>query len=87
MNQLQAFRDTIALAKSKGLHLTRVPELSMTHLEGMLARIESDPDRFSPSKLGRWLGWAQAAVVSWGDGITMEDMKRINLDNRDEPLT
>jgi hypothetical protein len=83
VNQLQAFRDTVALAKRRGLAVTRKPELSLEHVQDMLRKVESDPEAFSPSKLGRWLGWAQAAVVSWGN-CSLEDMKQINVRNRDD---
>ncbi len=87
MNQLQAFRDTIALAKSTDKpKLTQVQSLSMQHLEEMLVTIEAEAWRgysFSPSKLGRWLGWAQAAIVSWGHH-TLEEMKEINMKNKED---
>lgn len=79
MNQLEAFRDTLSLIREK-----MKPDqsrnflddsLTLEHLEDMFQRIEPG---FSASKLGRWLGWAQAAAVSMGIGLTLEDMKAIN---------
>lgn len=83
MNQLQALRDTVRLAKTRGLAITRKPELSLEHVEDMLRRVEADPSAFSTAKLGRWLGWAQAAVVSWGN-CSLEDMKQINVANKED---
>ena len=34
---------------------------------------------FSEAKLGRWLGWAQCAVVAANVGITLADMKALNM--------
>lgn len=48
----------------------------------MLAKMESDSSPqgggFSEGKLGRWLGWAQAAVVAI-NLATLDDMKAINI--------
>ncbi|WP_239591355.1 hypothetical protein [Mycolicibacterium tusciae] len=30
------------------------------------------------TKLGRWLGWAQCAVVAANVGLSLDDMKAIN---------
>lgn len=52
-------------------------DLGLAHLRDMLATV--DQSDFSPSKLGRWLGWAQCAVVASGVGVTLADMKGINM--------
>jgi hypothetical protein len=78
MNQLGAFNDTIAIAEQQGL-----PEhagvVGLAHLRSMYEQAASS--NFSESKLGRWLGWAQCAVVAAAIGITLDDMKEINLWN------
>ena len=75
MNMLRAFDETIRLADLLGLPPTRGKGLGLDHLRDMRARITAD---FSEGKLGRWLGWAQCAVVAAGIGATLEDMKYIN---------
>lgn len=90
MLQKKALIETIARWKElQSENGTLVPvEHSMTieHAEDMLARIEEAEetgDRFSEAKLGRWLGWVQAAAVAAGVGMTLEDMKEINKSNQD----
>jgi hypothetical protein len=39
-------------------------------------------DTFSQAKLGRWLGYIQGVAVNSGYA-TLDEMKRINFDNRD----
>ena len=51
-------------------------DLGLAHLRSMAERITPE---FSESKLGRWLGWAQCALVASGVGVTLDDVKRINL--------
>lgn len=79
MDMKGAFRATVELA-SKLWHLRRDSfldsSLSLAHLEDMLATVERE--EFSEGKLGRWLGWAQAAVVAAGVA-SLEDMKAINV--------
>lgn len=77
-DMLAAFDDTIALAEARGMAETR-GGLSLEHLKDMRTRITSS---FSPSKLGRWLGWAQCAVVAAG-ASTLDEMKEINLRHAD----
>lgn len=52
------------------------------HLQDMMERAQAAMNtpgmEFSDAKLGRWLGWMQAAVVAAGIGLTLEDMKEIN---------
>lgn len=52
-------------------------EISLPHLEQMVKTMEDD-QTMSESKLGRWLGWIQCAVVAAGVGLGLEDMKEIN---------
>lgn len=56
-------------------------ELGLAHLRSMYERAASSD--FSEAKLGRWLGWAQCAVVAAAIGLTLEDMKEINLSHAD----
>ena len=70
----EALRQTAEIA-AQADDMPEGGELGRAHIVGMLDRIEG----FSPSKLGRWLGWAQAAVVAAG-AATLEDMKRINME-------
>lgn len=76
MNQLQAFRDTIALAEQRGMPELPGSDLGLDHLRRMAAVLEENS--FAPAKLGRWLGWAQCAVVAAGIGVTLDDMKTLN---------
>ena len=79
MNQKQALIDTIALAEELGMPEDSLVDesLGLAHMRSMLARIEEGD--FSESKLGRWLGWAQAALVAAGVGAGLENVKAINL--------
>lgn len=74
MNQRAAFDATIGLALGREMPLEEGSSLGLSHLLDMQSRITPE---FSEAKLGRWLGWAQAAVVSHGL-MTLEDMKQIN---------
>lgn len=84
MNQLQAFRDTIALAEQRGMPELPGSDLGLHHLRRMVAVVEEGS--FGPAKLGRWLGWAQCAVVAAGVGVTLDDMKALNARHLDNPL-
>ncbi|WP_343929754.1 hypothetical protein [Tsukamurella strandjordii] len=77
VDQLGAFRETIAFAEKRGMLDEPDSDLGLSHLRGMLATVEAEPAAFSPAKLGRWLGWVQAAVVAAGVG-TLDDMKAIS---------
>lgn len=78
MNQRQAFKETLEAMDAR-LIVARtyqlLPELSPQHLHDMYERLTDD---MSDAKLGRWLGWAQCAVVAMDIGFTLEDMKAIN---------
>jgi len=79
MNIRGAIEDTMSCAKTQARRRTSIPELSFEHLVDMHEQIKAD-DTMSDGKLNRWLGWMQAAIVSWGHS-TLEDMKQINLKN------
>lgn len=74
--QLAAFDETLMLANERGMRakVKGGSALNQDHLEDMRSRITP---HFSPAKVGRWLGWAQAAVVAAGCG-TLAEMKAIN---------
>lgn len=78
MDMLAAFDETISLAQARGMVEPR-EGLSLAHLRDMRTRIAPS---FSRSKLGRWLGWAQCAVVASGVA-TLEEMKEINKRHAD----
>lgn len=77
MNQLQALRETVRLAGECGMPELPGNTLGLEHLRAMAATAEKSS--FSPSKLGRWLGWAQCALVAANVGVTLEDMKALNM--------
>jgi hypothetical protein len=79
MNMLAAFDDTIRLAEDRGMPQIGTPGLDLAHLRDMRSRITPS---FSEAKLGRWLGWAQCAVVASGCA-SLEDMKTVNLKHAD----
>jgi len=78
MNQREAFTETVDLAISRGMPLNPGSDLGLDHLIDMAGRLDDNPD-YSEAKIGRWLGWAQAAVVAAGVGVTLEDMKALNM--------
>ena len=76
MNQRKAFKATMDLAYERGMHLLHLrADMNFGHLEDMWRRVSRE--EMSESKLGRWLGWAQATVVASGVA-TLEEMKQIN---------
>lgn len=76
MDQMGAFRETVEIAERLGMSDTD-DALGLSHLRDMLKRAEEN--EYSGSKLGRWLGWAQCALVASGVGFTLEDAKTLNL--------
>jgi hypothetical protein len=84
MNQLAAMRETLTVAQDHEMDLVGgLPEnCDYWHLSDMVERASAGD--FSPAKLGRWLGWMQCAVVAAGIGVTLEDMKMINMKNRED---
>ena len=83
MNMIQAARETIELAAAHGMQDSEFekPELNFPHLVEMLEKMEAGG--MSEAKVGRWLGWMQAAVVCSCDDVSIEDMKEINRRNAD----
>lgn len=82
MNMKAALLDTLSLAHNREMFTKEtVHELSYAHLLDMHMRVLQD--EFSEAKLGRWLGWAQAAVVAAGCG-TLDEMKKINKRHADD---
>lgn len=81
MNIQQAIEDTMILADQSQVSSYPIFDLSYEHIRSMHERIHLNPE-WSDTKLCRWLGWMQAAIVSWGV-YTLEDMKQINLRNAD----
>lgn len=79
MNQRAAFDATVRLARSRGMARVKTVSTSLSwgHLLSMQESIHAG--EFSDAKLGRWLGWAQAAVVAANIGVTLSDVKRINM--------
>lgn len=76
MDQKAAFRETLIAASDLGMPALPGSPLGLDHLLDMYTKIcEGD---FSEDKLGRWLGWAQCAVVAADIGLTMDDMREIN---------
>lgn len=76
MDQLQALRNTILLAEAHGMPGRPGDPTGLDHLRGM--EVVASTGDFPPDKLGRWLGWAQCAVVAADIGVTLADMKALN---------
>lgn len=83
MNQLGALRETVQIAEQCGMPEMPGTNLGLDHLRSMLAILNSS--EFSDAKLGRWLGWAQCAVVAARVGVTLEDMKALNIRFTERP--
>lgn len=77
MNQRRALRETIELAEQRGMPALPGSDVGLSHLRSMLETVEKSD--FSEAKLGRWLGWAQCAVVAANVGVTLTDMKALNM--------
>lgn len=80
MNQREAFKETVELARVRGLPRDPGSSYGLDHLESMLSRIQDD---FSEAKVGRWLGWAQCALTVSGLA-TLDEMKQLNLSHAGE---
>lgn len=76
MNQREAFAETIEAAERAGMPALPGSPRGLAHLKDMFGRLQPS---FSEAKVGRWLGWAQCAVEGSGVGLTLEDMKQINM--------
>jgi hypothetical protein len=71
--QIEAFDATLSIARDRNMDgLGGATDLA--HLEDMRACVTPE---FSRGKLGRWLGWAQCAVVACG-AASLDEMKEIN---------
>lgn len=78
MDQRTAFKQTITLATERGMPELPDTSYGLTHLKDMWFRLDKN---FSDAKVGRWLGWAQCAVVASGVA-SLDEMKSINLENQ-----
>lgn len=76
MNQIDALSETVALAEQHCMPELPGSELGLDHLRSMLVTVNAS--KFSDAKLGRWLGWAQCALVAADVGVTLADMKALN---------
>lgn len=86
MNQFNAFSETIDLAMARSMPELPGTSYGLEHLVEMWNKVAFHPEQYSASKLGRWLGWAQCAVVVSGVA-TLDEMKEINLRNSDDDTT
>lgn len=83
MDMRGAFAATIELANKEGMDEADFIDESLTfaHIVEMNTKIHEKTKyrtyMISDDKLGRWLGWAQAAVVASGCA-SLEEMKEIN---------
>lgn len=85
MNQADALRETVRLAEQHGMPEIPGSELGLDHLRSMLTTVSRS--KFSEAKLGRWLGWAQCALVAADVGVTLADMKTLNACHTDSKTT
>lgn len=81
MNQVEALRETVRLAEQRGMPEMVGSDLGLDHLRSMLKTVSAS--KFSDAKLGRWLGWAQCALVAADVGVTLADMKTLNTRHLD----
>lgn len=78
VDQRAAFDATVELARKHRMWDKRPAELSLGWLHLLEMQAEIHAGSFSPEKLGRWLGWAQAALVVANVGVTLDDLKALN---------
>lgn len=84
MNVLEAARETMDLARERGMHNVGdddKPDREYSHLEQMLEKMETG--EMSYGKMCRWLGWMQASVYGMCEGVTLDDLKEINRRHAD----
>lgn len=74
MNQRAAFDALVSLAQHRNMPEMPGSKLGLAHIRDMRDRITPE---FSEAKLGRWLGWAQCAVVASGTA-SLHEMKQMN---------
>lgn len=88
MNQLGAMYESVALGKERAKYVSDDEIIikdgfSIEHMESMVRRargLDSESTSeypFSEAKLGRWLGWIQAALTAQGL-LSLEEAKEIN---------
>ena len=78
MDQLSAMRDTLTQARGRGYaSQAHREEASFKHLSYMLGKATMEPENFSETKLGQWLGYMQGVLVANGC-LTLEECKEIN---------
>ena len=77
IDQVAAFDETVKMAEHRNMAELPGSELGFAHLRAMLSEVTSA--QFTDAKLGRWLGWAQCALVAADVGVTLDDMKALNL--------
>ena len=65
------------MAEAAGMPELPGSNVGLQHLRRMVATVMAS-ENFSDAKLGRWLGWAQCAVVAANVGVSLEDMKELN---------
>lgn len=80
MNVRKAIDDTMLLVEFADCPEETPGELNKVHLHVMYSKIKND-FAMDEYKLNRWLGWMQAAVVSWG-AAELADMIEINKRNQ-----
>jgi uncharacterized protein (DUF849 family) len=76
MNQRKAFKDTVLMGIIR--NMPKDGDLGLHHMIDMDRRLDEHPE-YSDAKIGRWLGWAQAALVAANVGVTLEDVKQVNM--------
>lgn len=84
MDQVKAARETIELIRNRAQSIELPDSLSLPHLLDMVQQMEADENpqggKFSVGKLGRWLGWIQAAATALGV-LSLDEAKEINKRN------
>ncbi len=84
MNQLAALNETIRRAEDAGMPEMPGSPVGLAHLRQMATTAAAND--FGDAKLGRWLGWAQCAVVAADIGLTLDDMMSLNTTHRPGPV-
>lgn len=81
MDQRRATQLTANIAELqwRNWRIPACPELSYEHIQEMNDKIQDPESEMSDTKIGRWLGWMQAAVVAQTYPYTsLETMKNLN---------
>lgn len=78
INQIEAMHDTLLLMVDRmESHKYRIPTQESLTPEHLVEMYETAEEFWDAGKLGRWLGWMQAAICSM-DLATLDDFKAIN---------